>query len=81
MPNDARYQEIELRSQDTLICSEVSDSSTDKFTWCEISWNQDQGSARIRNLRFVYRLLGFLVVSFSRFFYEIVDSHVNQHLV
>ena len=65
VPNDARYQEIEIRSQDTLICSEVTDSSTDKCTWCERSWNADRDSARIRNLRFVYRLIGFGFVIFS----------------
>lgn len=50
VPNDSRYDTVEIRSQDSVVCSETMESSPEKISWCEISWSPDHESARIRNL-------------------------------
>ncbi|XP_073013583.1 uncharacterized protein [Typha latifolia] len=50
VPADSRRSEVEIRLGDTMICSEVTSSSVEKFTWCEIRRNGDKDLATIRNL-------------------------------
>ncbi|XP_026658108.2 E3 ubiquitin-protein ligase CHFR isoform X3 [Phoenix dactylifera] len=49
VPTDSSYPVIEIRSQDTIICSEVTPSSIDKSKWCEIKRCPDKDSTMIRS--------------------------------
>ncbi|KAA8522628.1 hypothetical protein F0562_013011 [Nyssa sinensis] len=49
VPSDSKYSDIELRSNETAICSEVEFSSTDKHEWCKITRNLDLCSATMQN--------------------------------
>ncbi|XP_015879649.2 uncharacterized protein LOC107415772 isoform X1 [Ziziphus jujuba] len=49
VPLDPGYSDIEIRSDETVVCSEVSSSSVEKREWCKISRNLDLVSATIRN--------------------------------
>lgn len=51
VPTDSRYSEIELRLQETVICSEVKNSSSGKQEWCKITRNVDLDSAMMQNRR------------------------------
>ncbi|OAY79398.1 E3 ubiquitin-protein ligase CHFR, partial [Ananas comosus] len=50
VPADSRYSEVYIRCGDATVCSEVSSSSAEKFTWCEITPSSEKDSATIRNL-------------------------------
>uniref|UniRef100_A0A5B7C9H2 Putative E3 ubiquitin-protein ligase CHFR isoform X1 n=1 Tax=Davidia involucrata TaxID=16924 RepID=A0A5B7C9H2_DAVIN len=49
VPSDSRYSDVELRSNEAVICSEVKSSSTDKHEWCKITRNLDLCSATMQN--------------------------------
>lgn len=49
IPTDSRYSEIELRLKETVICSEVKHSSSEKQDWCKITRNVDLDSAMMQN--------------------------------
>ncbi|KAK9293319.1 hypothetical protein L1049_021311 [Liquidambar formosana] len=49
VPLDSRYSDVEIRSNEMVICSEIIPSSLDKCEWCEIARNPDQCSATMRN--------------------------------
>ncbi|KAL3341690.1 hypothetical protein AABB24_025949 [Solanum stoloniferum] len=53
IPTDSRYSEIELRLKETVICSEVKNSSSEKQDWCKITRNVDLDSAMMQNRSFV----------------------------
>lgn len=49
IPTDSRYSEIELRLKETIICSEIKNSSSRKQAWCKITRNVDLDSAMMQN--------------------------------
>ncbi|KAL4391555.1 hypothetical protein AHAS_Ahas03G0256800 [Arachis hypogaea] len=49
--SDSRYSDVEIRSDEIVICSEISSTSTDKHNWCKIVRNSDLCSATIENKR------------------------------
>ncbi|KAI9114319.1 hypothetical protein K1719_014547 [Acacia pycnantha] len=48
VPSDSRYSDVEIRSDEKVICSEIT-SSGDKQNWCKIIRNSDLCSATIEN--------------------------------
>ncbi|XP_021836977.1 uncharacterized protein [Spinacia oleracea] len=48
VPSDSSYASIEISSDDTIVCSQIS-STPDKLEWCQIIRNSDRCSATIRN--------------------------------
>ncbi|KAK4264618.1 hypothetical protein QN277_025771 [Acacia crassicarpa] len=48
VPSDSRYSGVEIRSDEKVICSEIT-SSGDKQNWCKIIRNSDLCSATIEN--------------------------------
>ncbi|KAJ0976910.1 hypothetical protein J5N97_012384 [Dioscorea zingiberensis] len=50
VPKNIGFQEVEIRSEDPVVCSVTSLSSSEKCAWCEISWDFDRGVATIRNI-------------------------------
>ncbi|KAF7840193.1 E3 ubiquitin-protein ligase CHFR [Senna tora] len=49
VPSDSRYSDVEIRSEEKVICSEITASSDDKLNWCKIVRNSDLCSATIEN--------------------------------
>lgn len=49
VPTDSRYSDVEIRSDDGEICSEILDTSSDKHSWCKIVRNSDLCSATMEN--------------------------------
>ncbi|XP_020588331.1 E3 ubiquitin-protein ligase CHFR [Phalaenopsis equestris] len=49
VPRDVRYREIEIRSAEEVICSQITDSSLDALAWCAIIRDGDDCVA-IKNL-------------------------------
>ncbi|KAL1326721.1 hypothetical protein HN51_036843 [Arachis hypogaea] len=49
--SDSRYSDVEIRSDEIVICSEISSTSSDKHSWCKIVRNSDLCSATIKNKR------------------------------
>lgn len=47
------YQEVQISSEDPVVCSQTALSSAEKLAWCEINWDSDRGLATIRNTRFL----------------------------
>ncbi|XP_051127046.1 uncharacterized protein LOC127248636 [Andrographis paniculata] len=50
VPLDSRYSDIELKSNETTICSEITSSSKEKQEWCKITKEKDQVSAVVQNI-------------------------------
>ncbi|XP_021733326.1 E3 ubiquitin-protein ligase CHFR-like isoform X2 [Chenopodium quinoa] len=50
VPSDSSYASIEISSDNTIVCSQIS-STSDKLEWCQIIRNSDRCSATIRNKR------------------------------
>ena len=51
VPLDSRYSDVEIRSDEIVICSEISSTSSDKYSWCKVVRNSDLCSATIKNKR------------------------------
>ncbi|MED6192012.1 hypothetical protein PIB30_006157 [Stylosanthes scabra] len=49
--SDSRFLDVEIRSDEIVICSEISSTSSDKHSWCKIVRNSDLCSATIKNKR------------------------------
>ncbi|KAL9264709.1 hypothetical protein AKJ16_DCAP15098, partial [Drosera capensis] len=49
VPSDSNYPDIEIRSNYTLICSEITPASSDKHEWCQITRNSDLCSGTLKN--------------------------------
>ncbi|KAL5573625.1 hypothetical protein UlMin_023222 [Ulmus minor] len=49
VPSDSRYSDIEIRSDEILVCSVIRYSSVDKHEWCKIKRNSDLCSATMEN--------------------------------
>ncbi|KAB5561196.1 hypothetical protein DKX38_006153 [Salix brachista] len=49
VPSDSRYSDVEIRSNEMVICSEITSSSLEKHDWCKITRNSDQSSAMMQN--------------------------------
>ncbi|KAL0343263.1 UNVERIFIED_CONTAM: hypothetical protein Sangu_1213700 [Sesamum angustifolium] len=49
VPLDSSYSDIELKSNEVTICSEVKNSSSEKQEWCKIAREKDQASALMQN--------------------------------
>ncbi|XP_004503861.1 uncharacterized protein [Cicer arietinum] len=47
--SDSRYSDVEIRSDEGEICSEISATSSDKHSWCKIVRNSDLCSATMEN--------------------------------
>lgn len=53
MPLDSSYSDIELKSNEATICSEIMKTSpSEKQEWCKITRRKDQTSALMQNKRF-----------------------------
>ncbi|KAF6139407.1 hypothetical protein GIB67_026249 [Kingdonia uniflora] len=50
VPLDSKYSDIEIRSNEMVICSEVSSSSLDKHEWCKITRSPDLSSTTLQNM-------------------------------
>ncbi|XP_077248785.1 RING/U-box superfamily protein [Tasmannia lanceolata] len=50
VPSDSRYSDVEIKSNEMIICSEITRSSPEKHKWCKITRNEDLISATIQNL-------------------------------
>ncbi|KAJ0040824.1 hypothetical protein Pint_27544 [Pistacia integerrima] len=48
-PSDSRYCDVEISSNEVVICSEIISSSLDKHEWCKITRNSDNSSATLQN--------------------------------
>lgn len=49
VPSDSRYSDVEIRSNEMVICSEITSTSLEKHEWCKITRNSDQSSAMMQN--------------------------------
>ncbi|XP_027342449.1 E3 ubiquitin-protein ligase CHFR [Abrus precatorius] len=49
VPSDSRYSDVEIRSDEKVISSEISATSNDKHSWCKIVRNSDLCSATMEN--------------------------------
>ncbi|KAF1867377.1 hypothetical protein Lal_00049806 [Lupinus albus] len=49
VPSDLRYSDVEIRSDEKVICSEISAAISDKHSWCKIIRNSDLCSATVEN--------------------------------
>ncbi|OIW18239.1 hypothetical protein TanjilG_06323 [Lupinus angustifolius] len=49
VPSDSRYSDVEIRSDEKVICSEISAAFSDKHSWCKIIRNSDLCSATVEN--------------------------------
>ncbi|CAK7328560.1 unnamed protein product [Dovyalis caffra] len=49
VPSDSRYSDVEVRSDEMVIRSEITSSSLEKHEWCKITRNSDQSSATMQN--------------------------------
>ncbi|KAK6150860.1 hypothetical protein DH2020_015792 [Rehmannia glutinosa] len=49
VPLDSGYSDIELRSNEVTICSEIKSSLSEKQEWCKITREKDQCSALMQN--------------------------------
>ncbi|XP_061369902.1 uncharacterized protein LOC133312678 isoform X2 [Gastrolobium bilobum] len=49
VPSDSRYSDVEIRSDEKVICSEMSSTCSDKHSWCKIVRNSDLCSATMEN--------------------------------
>ncbi|CAL0306703.1 unnamed protein product [Lupinus luteus] len=49
VPSDSRYSDVEIRSDEKVICSEISAAFGDKHSWCKIIRNSDLCSATVEN--------------------------------
>ncbi|XP_075514709.1 uncharacterized protein LOC142549580 isoform X1 [Primulina tabacum] len=50
VPLDSRYPDVELRSNNVTVLSEIKSSSSEKQEWCRIERNKDQVSALMKNM-------------------------------
>lgn len=50
VPLDSRYSDVDIRSDEIVICSEIRPSCVDKHEWCKISQNSDLCSATVQNM-------------------------------
>ncbi|KAK2977895.1 hypothetical protein RJ640_022686 [Escallonia rubra] len=50
VPSVSRYSDVELRSDEMVVSSEVKRSSSEKHGWCKITRNSDMCSATMRNM-------------------------------
>ncbi|CAJ1937677.1 unnamed protein product [Sphenostylis stenocarpa] len=50
VPSDQRYSDVEIRSDEKVISSEISAASSDKHSWCKIVRNPDLCSATMENM-------------------------------
>ncbi|KAJ8631033.1 hypothetical protein MRB53_024356 [Persea americana] len=48
--SDSRYQDVDINSNEMIICSEITPTSTEKQSWCKIMRGQDLISATIQNI-------------------------------
>ncbi|KAL3646970.1 hypothetical protein CASFOL_009142 [Castilleja foliolosa] len=51
VPLDSSYSDIELRSNEVAICSEIKSSKSEKQEWCKITREKNQSSALMQNKR------------------------------
>ncbi|KAJ1405000.1 Zinc finger, RING-type [Sesbania bispinosa] len=49
VPSDSRYSDVEIRSDENVICSEISATLSNKHSWCKIVRNSDLCSATMEN--------------------------------
>ncbi|XP_021903881.1 DNA repair protein RAD5-like, partial [Carica papaya] len=49
VPSDTRYSEIDIGSNEVVVCSEISSSSLEKHEWCKITRNSNLDSATMQN--------------------------------
>ncbi|KAH9664659.1 RING-type domain-containing protein [Citrus sinensis] len=48
-PSDSRFADVDISSNEVVICSEITSSSSDKHEWCKITRNSDLHSAKMQN--------------------------------
>jgi hypothetical protein len=66
VPLDSRYSDVDIRSDEIVICSEITPSCVDKHEWCKISQNSDLCSATVQNMR--YLVIHWMILSCSVIF-------------
>ncbi|RXH84837.1 hypothetical protein DVH24_041605 [Malus domestica] len=49
VPSDSRYLDVQISSDEIVLCSEILFSSIRKCKWCKITRNSDHSSATIQN--------------------------------
>ncbi|GAV74000.1 zf-C3HC4_2 domain-containing protein [Cephalotus follicularis] len=49
VPSDSKYSDIEIRSNEVVVSSQITNSSLDKHEWCKITRNSDLRSAKMQN--------------------------------
>ncbi|KAK7358744.1 hypothetical protein VNO77_00682 [Canavalia gladiata] len=49
VPSDSKFSDVEIRSDEKVIFSEISAASNDKHSWCKIVRNSDLCSATVEN--------------------------------
>ncbi|GMN27030.1 hypothetical protein TIFTF001_001504 [Ficus carica] len=49
VPSDSRHSDVEIKSDEIVICSVITSSSSDKHEWCTIKRNSDLCSATLQN--------------------------------
>ncbi|XP_065873581.1 uncharacterized protein [Euphorbia lathyris] len=50
VPSDSKYSDIEIRSDEFVICSAILYSSLENHKWCKITRNSDKCSATMQNI-------------------------------
>ncbi|KAK4393703.1 hypothetical protein Sango_1841100 [Sesamum angolense] len=75
VPLDSSYSDIELKSNEVTICSEVKNSSSEKQEWCKIAREKDQVSALMQNKRNIHQLkVNATVAMFMRYMFKVMPT-------
>ncbi|KAK9231584.1 hypothetical protein WN943_021822 [Citrus x changshan-huyou] len=66
-PSDSRFADVDISSNEVVICSEITSSSSDKHEWCKITRNSDLHSAKMQNKRYskIHNFLSLIGHAFS----------------
>ncbi|GFP92841.1 E3 ubiquitin-protein ligase chfr [Phtheirospermum japonicum] len=63
VPLDSSYSDIELRSNEVAVCSEIKSSTSEKQEWCKITREKDQSLALMRNKSYAMLNLEFMYLT------------------
>ncbi|GER49657.1 E3 ubiquitin-protein ligase CHFR [Striga asiatica] len=83
VPLNSSYLDIELRSTEVVVCSEIKSSFSEKQEWCKITREKDQNSALMQNKRSDQRMIDVrtLMMKSSQLFefkWKMLHSQVMQ---
>lgn len=74
--SDSRYSDVEIKSNEIVICSVITSSSSDKHEWCTIKRNSDLCSATLQNKRFSTTFFVFWFLCFDLIYYKLLEDAV-----